>query len=93
MEEKEGVTIIYSSRFLRSLKKASPELRKKIDERMVLFKQYPSHATLHVHRLTGSLSGYSAFSVTHNFRVIFKYVDPHSVWIETSGNHDLYDRM
>lgn len=50
----------------------NPALAKKFQERLDLFIQDRNHLTLKDHQLIGSKSGYRAFSITGNIRVVYK---------------------
>ncbi len=93
MGEGEGLIIEFSSRFERAIKHASPDLDKKIAERIRLFQHYPRHIALDVHPLSGAAKGYWAFRVNPNYRIIFRYIGENRVRLEFAGNHDIYDRL
>lgn len=47
----------------------------------------PFHPSLHNHPLTGNLVGYRAFSVTGDYRVIFRLLDAETVKLVDIGRH------
>jgi len=93
MEGKEGVRIIFGSRFLRVYKKLPPETQKKIEVKSGLLRINHFHPSLHAHKLHGELTGFWAFSVAHDCRIIFLFLDDGNILYESVGSHDLYDRL
>lgn len=67
LEFSKGFTKNYKKRILQN-----PSLTKKFQERTRLFKVDPKHKSLKDHKLTGSLLGFRAFSITGDIRVIYR---------------------
>lgn len=93
MEGKEGVRVLFSSRFVRSVKQISADLQQKIDERIRTLEAYPFHASLKTHKLHGKHSECWAFRVTGDYRVIFRFHEKGVVLLEALVSHDDYDRV
>jgi len=85
------ITIYYSSSFKKAAKKYS-SYRKQIEKRIKIFMENPSDSRLKTHKLTGELAGYLAFSVTHNLRILFEYIDKNTVGFIDIGTHEVYKK-
>lgn len=83
--------IHYSSKFVRSLKKIPPELKREIQKREVIFKNNCFDKKLKTHKLTGKLSGLWSFSLTYKHRVLFEFIDRNSVGFIDVGDHSIYE--
>lgn len=88
MEEKEGIQIFYSSHYVRELKHVPQNISDLVAKRIDLFRFDQFAAPLHTHKLSGKLAGKYAFSVIHNYRIIFRFIDSHIVFFESIGTHD-----
>lgn len=79
--------IIYSKKFEKRLAKLPLKVEQQFERRLELFLKNPSNALLGIHPLKGVLSGYRSFSVTGDYRVIFKYLSTDSVKFIDIGTH------
>lgn len=84
------MTIRYSSRFIRELKKLTKEKQKLAVNREEIFRKYPFDPRLKTHKLSGSLRGYWAFSLTYSDRVVFRFIKRDEVIFYKIGSHDIY---
>ena len=85
------VSVSQSPRFLRALKKRiakNPELAERYREKLEEFIHDPYSPSLKTHKLHGRLKDLSAFSLTHDLRVAFYFVDSNRVILEDIGTHD-----
>ncbi len=85
------IKIIWDQGFKRIYKKKiknNEELKKKFWDTMELFSKEPFNHRLRTHKLTGRLEGLWAFSVTFDYRVIFKFLDKNEVLLVDIGEHD-----
>lgn len=76
--------------FKRAYKKRidpSPKLRQKIKERIALFQINPRSPFLNDHPLKGNKSGYRAFSVTGDIRIIY-FMDHDTAYFIDIGTHN-----
>lgn len=89
MQHKEGVDFIYDPHFLRSYKKLLPLIQKLALEKIKLFKQYPGHVGLHVHKLEGRHHNRWAFWVNYEYRVIFLQAEKIIIFYDI-GTHEIY---
>lgn len=92
MEGKEGDLIIVAEtrHFVRSFKKLSAYTRQQALIKIDLFKKFPTHAGLRIHKLNGRMRGWNAFWVTYDCRIIFHRTDRAVVFLDI-GRHDIYD--
>lgn len=79
--------VILTARFRKRFEKLPPKVRKRFEDRLALFLREPFHPTLRNHPLTGNLVGYRSFSVTGDYRVIFRLLDVGTVKFLAIGRH------
>jgi mRNA-degrading endonuclease YafQ of YafQ-DinJ toxin-antitoxin module len=60
----------------------------KFENKLTLFCSEPFHSSLKTHRLSGNLKGYLAFSITYEYRLIFKFMAENKVLLVDIGTHD-----
>ena len=85
------IEIIWDAGFKRSYKKRISHdeiLKTKFWDSIKIFVQNPYDARLKTHKLTGKLSGLSAFSVSYDCRVTFKFIDDKSILLIDIGTHE-----
>ncbi|MDP3988500.1 MAG: type II toxin-antitoxin system mRNA interferase toxin, RelE/StbE family [Candidatus Levybacteria bacterium] len=82
--------IHYTSLFVRNLKNLSKEKQKQAIKKEKLFKQNPFAPSLKTHKLAGRLEGYWAFSITHQDRVVFRFINKNEVLFYRIGSHAIY---
>lgn len=80
---------LYTARFLRSLKKLSPEIQSDIIASIEEFKDVKNHNQLALHKLQGKMKTYHAFSANFYYRVIIK-IEKKIVYFADVGTHDVY---
>ncbi|MFN9674077.1 MAG: type II toxin-antitoxin system YafQ family toxin [Microcystis sp.] len=73
---------------LKKWKKKHPDLIAKFENKLTLFCSEPFHSSLKTHRLSGNLKGYLAFSITYEYRLIFKFMAENKVLLVDIGTHD-----
>jgi addiction module RelE/StbE family toxin len=89
-------TLIWSDTFLRAfrrLMRKRPDLRKEVEDVLMLLVQDPFIPQLETHKLKGKLSGSWACSVGYDFRVIFDFAKNKNqkeddIFLITLGTHD-----
>ena len=64
--------IIYHRKFKKNFKKLPKEIRKKAGESIALFAKNPFDSSLKNHALKGKMNQDRAFSVTDDYRVIYR---------------------
>lgn len=82
------ITVEYSSRFIRTVRKIDADLQAEIVEKIELLKDSDSHKRLKVHKLTGNLKGIWSFSVNYRIRITFSKQRKSVFVLETIGTHD-----
>ena len=85
------VNLVWDQAFKRKYKKIftlNIELKKSFWEAMSVFSQNPFDPKLRTHKLTGKLQGLWSFSVSYNYRVIFRFINDHDVLLIDIGSHD-----
>ena len=85
------IELIWDKPFIRMLKKwqkKHPELNARFQERLQLFCEQPFHPSLKTHSLSGNLEGLFAFSITFEYRLVFKFIDENKVLLISIGTHD-----
>ena len=73
--------------FEKRLGKLPVRLQVKFRQRMLLFVQDPQNPLLKVHALRGGLLGYSAFSVTGDYRVVYRVIAVDRIELTNIGTH------
>ncbi|MDZ4299899.1 MAG: hypothetical protein U1A26_03180 [Candidatus Sungbacteria bacterium] len=58
--------------------------------RDVLFRKNPFDPLLHTHKLHGPLSDFYAYSVDHNYRIIFSFQDKKTATYNEIGTYRVY---
>jgi len=86
------ISITYAPKFLRQLNKLKPNLKAEVKERIVLFKKNLNDSRLRTHKLHGELSDCWAFSINHQYRIVFEYLSEKEVGFLKVDDHDVYKR-
>jgi len=55
---------------------------------MERFLENPWNSQLRTHKLTGRLDGLWAFSVSYDYRVVFRFINKHEVLLIDIGTHE-----
>jgi addiction module RelE/StbE family toxin len=83
-------SIVYSSKFVRELRKLPPEIIKIAVAKEKLFKLNPLHPSLRLHSLKGKFLGLWSISLTMNYRIIFERMSNGDILFISIGKHDIY---
>lgn len=81
--------LLYTAKFLRVLKKLSPEIQNDVIISVEEFKNKKNHKKCNVHKLHGEMKEYYAFSSNFYYRVIIKK-SKDKVYCMDVGTHDVY---
>jgi mRNA-degrading endonuclease YafQ of YafQ-DinJ toxin-antitoxin module len=81
--------ILYSNRFLKSLRKLPAHIQDRAGQKENIFKKYPFSKMLKTHKLHGKFGDCYAFSVDHNHRIIFRLKE-NVAWFIDIGTHSIY---
>jgi len=85
------IEIVYSRRFLKSVKHLPLAQQKKLANLLVIFQEDPYHPFLHSKQLTGSLAGLLSFRITRDWRVIFQFLNPDKIqMLRAAHRKDIY---
>ena len=85
------ITTVESPGFKRALKKLvkrDPAMALRFRDKLAMFLIDPYHPSLEAHKLSGTLKDSQAFSLTHDLRIVFSYLEPKVVLLEDIGSHD-----
>ena len=82
--------ILYTSRFLRSYKKLSAEIKDKVKKKEGIIKKDIFDKTLKTHRLRGNFEGFYALSIDYRNRIIFEIENNKTVVLYDIGDHNIY---
>ncbi len=85
-----SLTILYLPRFLRLYKKLPEVIQELAKNKEIIFRQNPYDPRLKTHKLHGLLAGLWSFYVNYEYRVVFEFVNQHTVRFYSIGNHDIY---
>ncbi|MFA5820591.1 MAG: type II toxin-antitoxin system RelE/ParE family toxin [Candidatus Gracilibacteria bacterium] len=79
--------VTFTDRFRKRLKKLPAKIQKQFELRLEIFVTDSKNPILKVHPLRGNLIGRRAFSITGDYRVIYRVVDEESVKLVDIGTH------
>ena len=85
------IEIVWDDRFVKSLKKwikKHPDVKDGFEKILSLLVENPFHPSLKTHSLTGNLKGYWAFSITYEYRIMFRFLSEDKVLLVDIGAHD-----
>lgn len=81
--------ILYTARFLRSLKKLPEEIQEEVVEVLDAYRSDNKNPLLRSHKLTGKWKGYHAIAVGFRYRVVLKTSKKETYCMDI-GTHDVY---
>ncbi len=81
---------LYTRRFLRSLKKLPEAVQNDVILAAERFKKKSEHKALRLHKLSGRMNKYHAFSANFNFRVIVEIKEKDIHFLDV-GTHEVYE--
>lgn len=91
MEGQEGLIVIVETKhYVRAFKKLPQNIQILAQEKIDLFRYYPTHAGLRVHKLEGAFDGFQAFWVNYNYRILYAWNDGVAVLYDI-GTHKIYE--
>lgn len=82
--------IDFSNKFIKSLNKLAVKERKLYLRKYEWLVKDVFDPRLKTHKLTGKLNGLWSFSISHQYRVIFEFVDERSILCHEVGTHGVY---
>ncbi len=85
------IEVVWDEKFVKSLKKwgkKHSDMMSRFEKALSLFTENPFHPSLKTHSLTGNLKGYWAFSITYEYRLIFRFLSEDKALLIDIGTHD-----
>ena len=82
--------IRYTSTFAKHFRKLPSRIKNQAEKREKIFRKNPLDPMLKTHALTEKLKGYFAFSITHQYRIMFIFEPDGSVTFIDVGTHTIY---
>ena len=83
--------VVYGKQFLHSAELLPRHLQRKLDEFALLLEGDPFHPLLHTKPLVGELKGWFSFRITRDWRVIFYFIDEHTIQLlKVAHRKDIY---
>lgn len=79
--------ISFSERFKKRFQKLPRKIQNKFEEKLVIFMKNPAYPLLKAHPIKGNLVGHRAFSVTGDYRIIYKIIDHENIKLVNIGTH------
>lgn len=85
------IRIVYAPYFLKSAKHMPNEIQSTLAHHLLLLKENPFHPRLHTKRLSGPLAGFLSFRISHDWRVVFQFLDAETIKLLRAANRkDIY---
>ena len=81
-------TVRYSSHFARQYQRLAPSIQLQAENRESSFRKDAFDPLLRTHKLKGKLAENWAYSVTHHFRIMFRFLQKDEVIFLAIGSHD-----
>ncbi|PJA47708.1 type II toxin-antitoxin system mRNA interferase toxin, RelE/StbE family [Candidatus Uhrbacteria bacterium CG_4_9_14_3_um_filter_36_7] len=82
--------IIYSTQFVKELRKLPKEIIAVAIQKEDIFKDNPLHQSLRLHELHGKFKGIWSISFTSAYRIIFERMKNGDILFISIGKHDIY---
>jgi len=82
--------IVYSPKFAKAYKDLPSGIQDTAELRELIFRFNPFDARLKTHKLSGKLQDFWAFSINHQYRIIFEFAASDTVYFLFVGSHDIY---
>lgn len=80
--------VLFTDRFKKRFNKLSTKIQEKFENRFEIFLKNSNNPILKVHPLKCNLLGLRAFSITGDYRVIYKIIDQDTVKLVDIGTHN-----
>jgi len=80
--------IIFTDSFKSRFNKLPKKIQEKFENRLEIFIKEPANPLLKIHTLKGNLLGLRAFSVTGDYRVLYRMVNPLTAKLIDIGTHN-----
>lgn len=87
------IEIYYSPTFYKAYKKLPESIKNIAEMKMKIFRKVPYDSSLKIHKLSGKLKDYWAFSINYKYRIIFSFISDHKIYFHTIGTHEIYNNF
>lgn len=84
------MTIDYHKDFIKAFKKSSPKIKKKFQDRLILFEKDSFNPILNNHALSGEYEGYRSINIGGDLRAIFRKNSEEVLFIAVGSHSKLY---
>jgi addiction module RelE/StbE family toxin len=84
------MTIDFHRDFIKAFKKLPPKIRKKFQERLLLFEKDTFNLILNNHALNGERKGYRSINISGDVRAIYRKNFEGVIFIEIGSHSRLY---
>ncbi len=88
--KRKNITIKYSTKFLKGLRKFPKTQLTFLAQKEKIFKQNPFDPRLKTHKLKGQLSEFYSFSISYHWRIVFHLEKGDVVVFDAVGTHEVY---
>ena len=82
--------VVFSSQFDGKFAALPEKIKKVARKKDRMFRGDAFHPLLRTHKLSGEFKDYWAYSVNQQYRVLFYFVDDHTVAYINIGTHEIY---
>jgi addiction module RelE/StbE family toxin len=82
--------IHFTSVYLKSYQRLPKNIQKIQTKKERLFRENPFHPSLKTHKLKGKYKKFYSYSVTRDYRVLFRFLDKNKVIFYDIGTHEIY---
>jgi len=83
--------IFFTSKFRKSYKKLTAELKNQARQKEKIFRKNPLDSKLKTHKLHGKYKNYWSFSISASYRIMFDFASENKVVFINVGDHDIYN--
>lgn len=83
-------TVHVSSDFKKSFRKLPRHIQQLAIKKDLTFRQNAFTSSLRTHKLKGPLEGYFAYSINHEYRILFRFIKSDEVLYYDVGTHEIY---
>ena len=84
------VSVDYSERFLKQLRRLPKRLIEQANDKEVIFRSNLFDPRLDTHKLHGRDKNSWSFSITHKYRIKFLFLTDNKILFLDIGKHDIY---
>jgi addiction module RelE/StbE family toxin len=82
--------IHFTSVYLKSYERLPKHVKRIQDRKEKLFRENPFHPSLKTHKLKGKYKDFYSYSVTRDYRVLFRFLNGDEVIFYDIGTHEIY---